>query len=285
MQKEHKLCKENISFSWFNDMISKVVSYHYFYHLKLQLRGMRALGSKSNKSNITLKYLACERKIVFVLLMISAGMMGVYTLKLRGGVFCNAQTANFAMMSIAFGGGNWQKGFYYFIPISAYLLGTVLSEILPSYVKKAGWLRWDTYLVGFEIAVLFIIGYVPLSTPHFFVQIAINFICSMQYNTFRQAEHVPMATTFCTNHLRQTGVSIAKYLRRKDRPALNEGLWHIVMLASFCMGGIIQAICCDVFQAKAIWFALIPLILDFGMLVYADTVRERDLLQEIPAGH
>ena len=43
-------------------------------------------------------YLTCERSWVFELLMLSAGMMGAYTFVLRGGVFCNAQTANFVMM-------------------------------------------------------------------------------------------------------------------------------------------------------------------------------------------
>ena len=49
------------------------------------------------------EFLACERKEVFLLLMFGAGMMGAYTFILRGGVFCNAQTANFVMMAVALG--------------------------------------------------------------------------------------------------------------------------------------------------------------------------------------
>ena len=45
------------------------------------------------------KYLVCERKSVFALLTVSAGMMGAYTFNLRGGVFCNAQTANVRIWS------------------------------------------------------------------------------------------------------------------------------------------------------------------------------------------
>ena len=51
------------------------------------------------------KYLVCERRSVFALLTLSAGMMGAYTFNLRGGVFCNAQTANVVLMAIAFGSG------------------------------------------------------------------------------------------------------------------------------------------------------------------------------------
>ena len=87
------------------------------------------------------EYLVCERRSVFALLTLSAGMMGAYTFNLRGGVFCNAQTANVVLMAIAFGAGSWLEGCYYFIPISAYLAGAFLSEILPSPVRRFGFLR------------------------------------------------------------------------------------------------------------------------------------------------
>ena len=45
-------------------------------------------------------YLVCEQKLVYTLLMASAGMMGAYTYVLRGGVFCNAQTANVLVLSL-----------------------------------------------------------------------------------------------------------------------------------------------------------------------------------------
>ena len=40
------------------------------------------------------EYLECERHWVFALLIFVGGFYGVYTYLLRGGVFCNAQTAN-----------------------------------------------------------------------------------------------------------------------------------------------------------------------------------------------
>ena len=40
------------------------------------------------------EYLVCERRSVFALLTLSAGMMGAYTFNLRGGVFCNASVTS-----------------------------------------------------------------------------------------------------------------------------------------------------------------------------------------------
>ncbi len=235
--------------------------------------------------NTTNKYLACEHKMIFALLMISAGMMGGYTYTVRGGVFCNAQTANVVLMSIAFGQRRFSDGIYFLIPIFAYMFGAFISEALPSPVKKLGFLRWDTYLVIFETFILFIIGFIPQSAPHQITQVIINFIASMQYNTFRRAEGVPMATTFCTNHIRQVGVAAAKVLRKKDREALLRGLTHLGMICCFFAGGTAVAVISNYIPEKSIWLAVIPMLIVLAKLVYADTKSEHDLLGCTPEGH
>ncbi|MCD8144132.1 MAG: DUF1275 domain-containing protein [Oscillospiraceae bacterium] len=217
--------------------------------------------------------------------MLSAGMMGAYTYNLRGGVFCNAQTANIVLMSMAFGKGQFREGLYYLIPITAYLGGAFVSEILPNPIKKLGLLRWDTCLVGFEIIALFLIGWIPFSVSDRIVQVMINFICSMQYNTFRQAEDVPMATTFCTNHVRQIGISAAKYVKHRDTSALKRGCSHLLMIAAFFIGGAVLTALCSVFQEKTIWLAILPLLADFLLLSHADLFQEHNMLALKPQGH
>lgn len=231
------------------------------------------------------RYLVCEQKNTYALLMAASGMMGAYTFMLRGGVFCNAQSANFVMMAVDFGKGNWQSGFYYLIPIFAYFSGAFLSEILPVPIKQPGFLRWDTYLVGFEILVLFIIGLIPLSWPDHITQVLINFIASMQYNTFRQANGIPMATTFCTNHLRQMGIALAKIVRKKDHSVIKRETTHALMLLSFVAGGILLAFFCRYLNGKAIWVTLIPLGIVFVKMIHADLTTEHDFLNDKPSGH
>ena len=232
-------------------------------------------------------YLTCEKYYIFELLILAGGMMGAYTYNLRGGVFSNAQTANVVLMSLAFGKGDFAKGFYYLIPISAYIAGAAISEMLPLRVRKIHFLRWDTYLVGFEMIVLFLIGFLPLTVPVQIVQVAINFICSMQYNTFRQAEGIPMATTFVTNHVRQIGVWLAKAVdhKDKDQEATKRGLKHLRMLASFFCGGLILTLLCPVLQERVIWLALIPLTISFVIMMHADRSFENSKLEIKPHGH
>ncbi len=237
------------------------------------------------KADLKKDYLVCEQKTIYALLMASAGMMGAYTYVLRGGVFCNAQTANVVVMAISFGKGDWLGGLYFLIPISAYLLGTFVSEILPSPVRKLGFLRFDTCLIIFETVVLLIIGFIPLSVPHQVVQVIVNFIASMQYNTFRQAEGIPMATTFCTNHIRQIGVGLAKEVGKKDGVAMRRGLIHAGMVSAFFSGAAVLTFLCPLLEERAVWAVLLPMGFVLVKLIRADLGAERDMLDRKPSGH
>lgn len=237
------------------------------------------------KADLKKDYLVCEQKTIYALLMASAGMMGAYTYVLRGGVFCNAQTANVVVMAISFGKGDWLGGLYFLIPISAYLLGAFVSEILPAPVRKLGFLRFDTCLIIFETVVLLIIGFIPLSVPHQVVQVIVNFIASMQYNTFRQAEGIPMATTFCTNHIRQIGVGLAKAVGKKDGVAMRRGLIHAGMVSAFFSGAAVLTFLCPLLEERAVWAILLPMGFVLVKLIRADLGAERDMLDRKPSGH
>lgn len=231
-------------------------------------------------------YLECEKGWIFATLMFVGGFYGAYTYSIRGGIFCNAQTANFVLFAMAIGEGKWHHALYYFIPMSAYLLGAIVSEAVPKPIKKRHGIRWDTLLILVEIVAVVFLGFLPESAPFQISQVAINFICSMQYNTFRQAQGVPMATTFCTNHLRQTGIAIVKAVRKHgDSNQWNRALMHLKMLFFFVLGGILSTVLCGHFLGKAIWGTLIPLAIIFLDLLYADLKKESEYIDRKPRGH
>lgn len=231
------------------------------------------------------EFLECEKLWIYILMIVVGGFIGAYTYILKGKVFCNAQTANFLMFAVQMGTGNMGRAMYYIIPITAYLSGTILSEFLPKHINNLGILRWETLLVGIEMLCLLILGFLPETVPDQVFQISINFIASMQFNTFRRAENVAMATTFCTNHLRQIGVNIVKWLRKRESKEKSETIKHFLMLLGFVAGSAASAALCLKFGGKAIWFAEIPLAVVFVDLFFADRGREKDKLDVVPRGH
>ncbi len=239
-----------------------------------------------NKKVKDYSWLECERWWIFALMMCIGGFYGGYTYSCRGGVFCNAQTANIVLFAMAVGQANWSRAIYYLIPMAAYLGGTVLSEYLPNTVKKHSHIRWDTVFVGFEMAVVLILGFIPESVPVQISQVLVNFICSMQYNTFRRAENIPMATTFCTNHVRQIGVYLVKWLRhRKEINLLKRSMYHTGMIFVFILGVIAATVLSKYFGIRAIWFAEILLTYTFFDLLHADLTKEKGMLDRVPKGH
>lgn len=239
---------------------------------------------EKKKSN----FLMCERKWVYHVLIIVAGFFGAYTFLLRGNVFCNAQTGNVVLMGMALGAKKWNEAFYYLIPISAYLTGAFISELLPNPIKHHLPVRWDTLLIVIEMLAVLGLGFVPESAPVQISQVTINFIASMQYNTFRQAEGVPMATTFATNHIRQIGIGLAaevRHLRTKDKSHRSSLINHFEMLVFFIIGSVVGTILCNIFCGKAIWAVLVPLGLIACTLLHADLKTERDMMEKKPGGH
>jgi uncharacterized membrane protein YoaK (UPF0700 family) len=220
-------------------------------------------------------------------MMLVGGYFGAFTYSIRGGAFCNAQTANFVLFAMALGNGNFKHAAYYLIPMSAYLMGAFISESVAYRIKKFRLIRWDTLFVGIEIIVVIFLGALPETAPYQITQVCINLICSMQYNTFRQAQGVPMATTFCTNHLRQVGIALCKTLRHRGegREYYKRVFEHLGMLCVFIIGGVCATVLCKVLAGRALWVTLIPLVIVLADLLYADIRKEKGKLDLIPHGH
>ena len=231
------------------------------------------------------EYLECEKYWVFLLLMLSAGYWGGFTYSIRGGVFCNAQTGNCIRFGLALGNLDWSEACYYLIPIVSYFFGTLCSVQIARSIKKLRLIRWDTLLVALEMVCVVFLALLPESAPFQITHILINFLCAMQYNTFRQAEGIPMATTFCTNHTRQAAVALDRFLARKNKAAGKAMLRHLEMIGIFVVGVAAAAAMSRNFQGKALLLSLIPLGIVFCDLLYADLKSEKGLLQQIPKGH
>lgn len=238
-----------------------------------------------HKQAVENEYLECEQRWVYLLLIAAAGWFGAYTFILRGGVFCNAQTANVVLFAVALGQQRWEQAAYLLIPIGAYFLGAFVSEYLGKTVKRFHFLRWDTLLIGFEIVVVIVLGLLPESAPDQICQVALNFICSMQFNTFRQVKGIPAATTFVTNHIRQVGSSAAKFIRHRDAASKEKLLIHGALILCFALGAALGTVGCSLLGYRSIIGSAVILLVIFIRLAHADRSYEKEMLGRVPHGH
>lgn len=198
-----------------------------------------------------------EKLWFFALLIFAGGFYGGYTYSLRGQVFANAQTANLVMMMLSLGKGNWGRALYSLAPFSAYIFGVGLSEYLrqknseeenrslenKSQENKSleskisqGKQSIEEKLLLFEALICFLLGIMPASWPDQFCQLSLSFICAMQFNIFRKAEGIPMATTFCTNHIRQMGCHLTEAIFFHNEESRKIAKSHGLMLVAFSLG-------------------------------------------------
>lgn len=209
------------------------------------------------------KYLVSQSKFTFYSLIFVAGAFGAYTLTLRGGVFCNAQTANMALLGIGIATLNTKQIIKYTIPLFAFIFGSCVADIFQNKIFKNKVLYWEKVFICFEIIVLFIIGLLSDSVEDYIVQIVICFLCSMQFYTFRICEGMAMATVFSTNNLRMFITHSIKYIRNKELDDYKIMNRFGNMLLFFILGAIVLTIANNYLLYKSIWISIIPLFFVF----------------------
>jgi uncharacterized membrane protein YoaK (UPF0700 family) len=231
-------------------------------------------------------YLECEKYYVFVILILVAGFYGGYTLSIKGGVFSNAQTANLCLLGIAIGTHNFNRIAIISATFIAYFFCVVFSEQIAWKLKHLNVIRWDTLFIIIDMAIITFLGIFDNTFPEAVYPIIINFICAMQFNTFRQSEGIGMATTFVTNHVRQTGSWLVRYLRKRDeKKYLSRSLHHFGMIVAFITGAALSSGLGLIMHGRVLLLANLPLAIVLFVFLRADLITERNVATMTPHGH
>jgi uncharacterized membrane protein YoaK (UPF0700 family) len=204
---------------------------------------------------------------VGMILSMLAGYLEAYTYLLRGGVFCNGQTANIALMVLAFVGGNTAGALSYTVPIAAFFAGVVLAGYLRNRISGPRRFRWDSALLLFEAAVLLVVGLIPASAPIWLANLLVTLVCAVQYATFRETRGLPYASIFCTGNLRSAADYFYIFLRKRDVLAGRACLRYLVVVASFAAGVAIGALGARLLGVRSAWVCSAALLLLIPIMI------------------
>lgn len=212
--------------------------------------------------------LAHESLIVGSMLALSGGFLDTYTYTLRGGVFANAQTGNLVLMAVRLADFDFSAALYYFIPVIAFFLGVLLTEIIKRRFSGRKFLQWQHMILLLEIFLLAVIGFLPLTIPDAVVNITISFICSVQVQSFRKTKGLPYATTMCTGNLRSAADNFSAFLFSKEKESLKKCLRYLIIIGMFCIGAAAGALSSRFLGTGAVWSCCVLLGLVFLLLVW-----------------
>ncbi len=204
---------------------------------------------------------------VGIILSMLAGYLEAYTYLLRGGVFCNGQTSNIALMMINFMRGDFSAALYYPIPIMAFFFGIVFAAFLRGQMHNLRWARVEMLILLLETALLFAVGFVPRGGGDTPVNIAVTFLCAVQYEIFRETRGLPYASIFCTGNLRTAAEYFYVFASRRDAIAGVTCLRYLIVIGAFAVGVLGGANLARLWDVRSIWvccgmlIALMPLMI------------------------
>lgn len=200
---------------------------------------------------------------IAALLALVGGFLDAYTYILRGGVFANAQTGNIVLLGISLADGQVEKALYYVIPIVAFALGVFITEVIKKYSTLREFERFEHWIIAIEIILIFIVGFLPESTPNGIVNITISFVCSLQVNSFRKLKSLPYATTMCTGNLRSGTEKLFHYLVNREEKAGLQAAHYFGIILIFIVGAILGTLLSGILGVHSIWFCCAFLLVVF----------------------
>lgn len=205
--------------------------------------------------------------IVGLLLAFAGGYLDVYTYVCRGGVFANAQTGNMVLLAISAAESDFGKVFKYLLPILAFMLGILVTELVKSRYRYNTAIHWRQIVIALEFIVLLIIAFVPSGVQDDLVNIAVAFVCSMQVESFRKFEgKSAYATTMCTGNLRSATEHLFFSGLNKNKEERNTSLKYYGIIAIFIVGAFVSMKVSQRVGEKSILVACFLLAAVFGLM-------------------
>ena len=196
-----------------------------------------------------------------ILLAVVGGFLDAYTYIGHGGVFANAQTGNIVLLAINATNGNYTQAFYSFLPIVAFILGVLVSEAIKSKLLSNSIDNWQIVVIGIEIIVLSLIGFMPKGASNILITVTISFVSSVQITSFKKLVDSPYSTTMCTGNLRTASEAAYRAYVVKDKKESKKAIRYFIIILFFVLGAIIGGIFTISMGNKSIWITVVILII------------------------
>lgn len=171
--------------------------------------------------------------LIGILLALVGGYLDAYTYIARGGVFANAQTGNIVLLGLNLSKADFKGAIYYFIPIAAFVLGIVVSELIRLRFKAQRYVHWRQITLFIEVAALLASAFIYNDMV---VNVLVSFVCSVQVQAFRKVNGNVLATTMCTGNLRSAAESLFYGIRDKKQSLIKKSMQYYGIIGFFIVG-------------------------------------------------
>lgn len=216
---------------------------------------------------------AAEALPLIVLLTVSGGFMDAYSYLCRDQVFANAQTGNILLFGVNLSTGNFAAAWRYLVPILAFTLGIVLSEVVKHRWRPTGRFHWHQLALLSEAAILVVVAFLP-QQYNLLANSLLSLACGTQVESFRTLNGSGIATTMCIGNLRAATESLFQFCTTKNKPALRNGLLYFGIIGAFVLGAVIGKFSVSHWQEKAILVSAVLLTLGLITMLFNKEAKD-----------
>ena len=197
------------------------------------------------------------------LLAVVGGFLDAYTYLLRGHVFANAQTGNIVLLGLHLAQLQITEALYYLIPILAFALGVVVSQLIRRRYQDHDRIHWRQVTLGVECVILLAVAFLPHGRCDMTVNVVISLSCAMQVESFRKINGNTFATTMCTGNLRSATELLFCYAISKNKEERNRSLQYYGIILFFISGAVLGTLLSNTYGAKSVLFCCAVLAIAF----------------------
>lgn len=208
-----------------------------------------------------------ETLLVGILLTVAGGFLDAYTYLFRGGVFANGQTGNLVLLGISLAERDFQRAFYYVLPICAFLLGVFLAENIHRRISSTSFIKWRHIILLLEILLLCICMFLPAGTTDHAANIIISFICALQTQAFRSIRGLSYISVMCTGNLRSGIQELCTYIHSGGREHLANFRHYFVIVGSFIAGALSGPLFIGILSRFSLVFPMVLLLIVLILLL------------------
>lgn len=218
-------------------------------------------------------------------LSVSGGLQDAYTYIFRDKVFANAQTGNIVLLSQCIANRDLELSIHYIVPLLFFAVGIAVAEIIHGKFKEARRLHWRQLVLIIEIALLFIVGFLP-EKWNLLANAMVSFSCAMQVQAFRKVNGYAFASTMCIGNMRSGMDSLCSWVLNRNPAALKKSFYYWGIILLFALGAGLGSLTLDLCGAKAIWFSCLLLAVSFCLMFLKEDVEEiKEDLEALEAKH
>ena len=195
-------------------------------------------------------------------LSVSGGLQDAYTYIFRDKVFANAQTGNIVLLSQCIANRDLELSIHYIVPLLFFAVGIAVAEIIHGKFKEARRLHWRQLVLIIEIALLFIVGFLP-EKWNLLANAMVSFSCAMQVQSFRKVASYAFASTMCIGNLRSGMEALCSYQQNHNKQMLYKSFHYFGIIFLFALGAGIGSRFIPILGMHTIWISCLLLLVGF----------------------